>query len=201
MDQEKELDLVGFFEEMNRESERGLALVAAAQLEDMLFRILKTFLCDRKATENDLLRSDRPLGNFSARIDACFALGLIDEYEYRELTRVRQVRDEFAHKRPGLTFADERVRSVCGGMVSPRPVPAGVKLPKGAVEGSPRFRFTNAVAHLTMRLYQRDVAVAAEQRVPMISSPWEGWQDVVYVSPGEERPDDVFVEGMRIRKQ
>lgn len=195
MKQVHAFDLGAFISEMANESDRGLALVAAAQIDELLGGVLKSFFCEGPDAEEKLLEGDKPLSSFSARTETCYALGLIDEHEYREITLVRKVRNEFAHKRYGLTFMEERVRGFCSTFRS--------SLPEGPVAKDPRFRFTNAVAQLTSGLIQRDVAVAEERRKrsdwgPTREGEWEAFEPVPI---GEEQQSDMIVSGRPFRRR
>jgi hypothetical protein len=150
-------ELSSFFSELQRETDRGLPLVSAALLDEKLLEALRSFFCVGKATDRLLLEPNAPLGTFSARIDACFALGLIDEHEYQEISLVRKIRNLFAHSRHGLSFSDEKVTSLCTSLVSPLP-------PDRSGNASARYRFINATVSLIVRLYYRDKWVERERR-------------------------------------
>lgn len=153
-------DLAAFVEELKRETDRGLPLVSAALIDDKLFESLRAFFVEGKATERLLSEYSAPLGSFSARIDACFSLALIDQYEYSEISLIRKVRNEFAHGQHGLTFQTEPVRGFCSSLRSDLPEGAGWPTT------DPRFRFTNAVVSMALRLYYRPEWVKKERRTP-----------------------------------
>ena len=74
-------DSAGFFEELNSESPRAAAILAAAFLDGWLRHILEAaFVSDVSAVNRllgDVDGGDQPLSSFSSRIDAAYALGLI----------------------------------------------------------------------------------------------------------------------------
>ena len=77
-------DLSRFLRELQTESDRGLALVGASVVDDKLGSTLASlFLVDCKATPKLIDGANAPLGTFSSRVDACLALGLVDQFEYR----------------------------------------------------------------------------------------------------------------------
>jgi mannitol operon repressor len=88
---------LGLQEEWKKETERGLALTAAAFLDDILNELIQSLLLQNKGAEQLFHGSNPPLGNFGTRISAAFALGLISENEYRRVHLVRKVRNIFAH--------------------------------------------------------------------------------------------------------
>ena len=170
MKEDHTVDLAHFFAELQRETDRGLPLVAGALIDEKLRDALESFLCPVKSTERLLNEPNSPLGTFSARIDACFALGLIDDFEYQEISLVRKVRNMFAHSKHGFSFHDEKVAGLCASFKSD--LPRGSDYPVT----EPRFRFINATVCLVLRLYYRGAWVAKERRQPK-----------VWVEPGQTR--------------
>jgi DNA-binding MltR family transcriptional regulator len=109
------IEFNAFLEELNKESDRGAALVSAAMLDDLLEKIILAFLIDTKETKKLISGFNAPLGTFSARIIAAYSLGLLSEEEYEECGRLRQIRNEFAHH-VHQKFDDQKVRDVCGNL-------------------------------------------------------------------------------------
>lgn len=153
-------DLAKFVAELRRETDRGLPLVGAALLDDRLTETLRAFFCEVPSAERLLDDANSPLGTFSARADACHALGLIDDFEYAEIGLVRKVRNEFAHAKHGLSFMNPRVQGLCASLTSDLPEGSGYPLQ------DPRFRLMNAIVCLALRLYHRPDWVALERRKP-----------------------------------
>jgi mannitol operon repressor len=200
MKEEHLVDVSSFLAELSHETDRGLPLVASALLDELLARTLGSFFDEGKHSERLLHGATSPLGTFSARIDACRALGLIDDYEFREISLIRKVRNEFAHSKHGLTFNNSKIRGLCTSLESDLPSGPGL-------EGhSSRFRFQNAVACMALRLYYRPDWVERERRmvkewVPKDMSRWrsidtekppEGVPVLGFGRPGgpHGRPDD-----------
>jgi mannitol operon repressor len=153
-------DLAKFVEELKRESDRGLALVAAALIDDKLGETLRSFFCKGPSAAKLLDDNNAALGTFSSRSEACFALGLIDDYEYGEIALIRKVRNEFAHTKHGTSFQIPRVQGLCSSLKSDLPEGAGWPI------NDPRFRFMNAAVAIVLRIYHRPEWVALEQRQP-----------------------------------
>ena len=171
MHTEDRIDFESFLRELQSESDRGLALIAAALIDEKLLETLLSFLCGDEVKERLLKSSNAPLGTFSARADACFAMGLIDEFEFHEISLLRKVRNEFAHAKHGMSFQNDRVKGLCSSFKS--------DLPPGAEQGfsDARSRFLNASITLVVRLYYRAGWVSPERRrtkswVPEGSSQW-----------------------------
>jgi mannitol operon repressor len=104
---------IDFLQDFNKETERGAALAAAAMIDDQLGRVIEAFIVPNKGAQALLSGFNAPLGSFSARIAAAFALGLISEAEYRECELIRKVRNEFAHQIK-VSFKTEKVAGLCG---------------------------------------------------------------------------------------
>lgn len=79
------------------ESDRSMVLSMAAFMEDLLGSIIKDFLVDVSATNELVDGFNAPLGTFSARTKAAFALGLISAEQHKDINLIRKIRNEFAH--------------------------------------------------------------------------------------------------------
>jgi hypothetical protein len=92
------------------ESERGMTVLVAAELDRVLEVVLKSYLAPGKAREDLFEGGSPPLGTFSAKINLAGALHLIRDDEYELLHLIRRIRNEFAHN-PDASFRDERISS------------------------------------------------------------------------------------------
>lgn len=169
-------DLSRFVDELHRETDRGLPLVGAALIDAKLLETLESFFVEGKAAKHLLTEAHGPLSSFSARIDACFALGLIDEFEYHEISLIRKIRNEFAHTKHGLTFQSEKLKSLSATLKSDLPKDAGHPIDE------PRFRLINAIVCIVLRLYYRPDWVKKERRalkewMPADASKWRSVKD------------------------
>jgi hypothetical protein len=177
-------DLANFVKELRHESDRGLALVATALIDDRLAETLRAFFRKTPSTRKLLDEGNAPLGSLSSRAEAAFALGLIDEYEHKEIGILRRVRNEFAHAKHGISFESARVVGLCSTLESP--------LPEGGDQPieSARFRFMNAAVCVVLRLYHRPDWVALERRAPKIwvEPDMTRWRSVTDEPPPEGVP-------------
>ncbi len=82
-------DLAQFVEELKKETDRSLPLVGAALIDEKLLETLQAFFVEGKSSKRLLMEGNAPLGTFSSRIEACYSLGLIDEFEYQEVSLIR----------------------------------------------------------------------------------------------------------------
>jgi DNA-binding MltR family transcriptional regulator len=88
-------------------SDRSAVLVASAAFDTHLERILLKHLLYESSKGKRLLNST--LSSFSARINVCFCLGLLDENEYHDLNLLRDIRNSFAHNLFECNFQNEKV--------------------------------------------------------------------------------------------
>jgi DNA-binding MltR family transcriptional regulator len=151
-------DFSAFLKEFQNETDRGAALVGAALLDQKLTDILRAFMVESKVANELLDGAIAPLGTFFARIKAAFALALIDEKELHECDLIRKVRNEFAHRAHGTTFADPKIKSLCNRFESDIPGEQEAAL------GNPRAMFVNAVVLTVLQLTYRANYVSGERR-------------------------------------
>jgi mannitol operon repressor len=188
-------DLGRFLAELRRETDRGLPLVAAALVDEKLRDTLHAFFCTGKAAERLLSVPYAPLGTLSARIEACFALGLIDEFEYREISIIRKVRNAFAHSKHGISFEEARVRTLCASLQADLPQGEGYPIDE------PRFRFINSTVWMVIRLYYRAAWVERERRQPKtwVEPEATRWRSIKDELPQSDSP--VLVIGRQRRPE
>lgn len=96
-------DFQEFLDEANREnasgSERGVVLVCAALLDDLLLRMLQEFLIEDTVEFKRLIADvNAPISGFSNRAKLSFLLGLISKGEFDTCTKISKIRNSFAHK-------------------------------------------------------------------------------------------------------
>jgi DNA-binding MltR family transcriptional regulator len=111
-------DYKHFFEACKKESDRGLALVAAeffdAALERLLLSRFAAGLKQRPGMIKPLFEGFGPLSTFSAKISACFAMELLDAWKAADLDLVRRIRNEFAHSLEPRAFSDPKIGKMVG---------------------------------------------------------------------------------------
>ncbi|EGQ8488637.1 transcriptional regulator [Vibrio alginolyticus] len=152
------MELAEFLREFNKESDRGAALNAAAVLDDWLGNILGEFFADNKSGKDLISGFNAPLGTFSAKATAAHALGLIQDNEFREITLIRKIRNEFGHTWRGVSFDSEKVAH----LVSQLPWCGPSEFEENS---TPRERFNSVIAILLADLMWRSRLVKKEQRV------------------------------------
>jgi mannitol operon repressor len=102
---------------LTNESERGQVLISSGFLEQQPKDIFQAFLIENSGTETLFEGANAPLGSFSARIAACFALGLISDGEHHDLTLLRKIRNDFAHS-VHTSFSTPSVTSRCSQLLA-----------------------------------------------------------------------------------
>lgn len=154
-----------FVNEFLEESDRACVVLGAAKLDISLFQILQKRLLPCGSGKDELFDADSPLSTFSAKINLCHRLGLIDSEVARSLHLIRKIRNAFAHEISGVSLSSgshaDRVKEL---VTSYRDLPAfkmaidmAHKKIKGASSGTPldfRIMLAFLIAHLDV-LYQR----------------------------------------------
>lgn len=156
---EPEIEQLGkFLASFNKESDRGAALVAASMIDDRLQQILIAFFIQSPTAKDLITGFNAPLGTFSSRASAAAALGLIQENEFREITLIRKIRNEFGHGWEPMTFESENL------VIHARKLP-WLGPAEFETTSDNRARFNFAVAILLTDLMWRVRLVATERRV------------------------------------
>ncbi|WP_119304963.1 MltR family transcriptional regulator [Dongia deserti] len=171
MRQDDARDLENFLNEFDRETDRGLALVGAAVIDEKLEQTLRAFFRDDEDLADRLLKAEKqgPLSSFAVRADAALALGLLVPFEYDEIKLIAKIRNRFAHQRHGTTFKSPEIVKLCAKLRSPLP-------PMQAEdEPSSRLRFTTSVIITYLRLYYRPELALRERR---LAKAWVSEDDV-----------------------
>jgi len=102
--------------DLEGESDRALAIVAAAYLDHLLRRwITQELGLDARPEAAMFLFEgfNAGLATFSSRIHMAKHLGLLSEEDARDLTLVRRVRNEFAHSFTGVSFQSQGIADRC----------------------------------------------------------------------------------------
>jgi DNA-binding MltR family transcriptional regulator len=111
--------LMALVEEMNGESDRAVAIVGAAWVEEALSDSIVSFLRAHEDSHRRLFKGNAPLGTFSSKIDLSRLLGIVSNAIWADLHRIRDIRNEFAHHiahkvdNTRLTFATGHIADKC----------------------------------------------------------------------------------------
>jgi|GEM_PF-2652830 len=114
-------------EEFASGDDRTAAILGASLVDDSLEQALRFYLRHNEQGVQRLFEEGEPaLGTLSAKIDLCAALGIIGPVTYKDLGRVRKVRNLFAHKMlmkskgPALekaSFGIQQIADLCNALV------------------------------------------------------------------------------------
>ncbi len=115
-------ELTEWFSTTSKLSQRAVAVIAAADLDQELDTLLRAFFIDHTKLD-ELLSGAGPLATFSARIQIAFASGLISDRERHNLDLIRRIRNEFAHRRGfEISFDTPEIRSRCLELQPPKEI-------------------------------------------------------------------------------
>ena len=105
--------------ELNDQSDRGVAIVGAAWLEEAITEALHELLEKDERSWQRLFGPSGPLSTFSAKIDLARLLGCMTDTIKSDLHIIREIRNEFAHQvlhkrtHERLSFASSHIRDKC----------------------------------------------------------------------------------------
>jgi hypothetical protein len=108
-----------FVEDLQKETDRGVALVAAAFLDNALDALLRSKLIARKAVLKRLFDYPGPLSTPAAKADLAYSLGLFGPETYHNLDVIRDIRNHFSHSRTPARFDEPEVKKRCAQLDSP----------------------------------------------------------------------------------
>jgi len=141
-----------FFEQMEHskgESDRGLVLFSAAQIDHYLTRVLRAFLIDDISVDDMFNGPFAPFSTLSGKTTAAFGMGLISREEAKRIDAVRKIRNIFAHEIKA-SFDHEAVKKLCA------------KAPIYNGHLSDRDAFLHMALNIIPHLMYRDIHVSAE---------------------------------------
>jgi hypothetical protein len=156
-------ELSQYLKELESQTDRGAAVLAAAFLE---WRVRQSIAAAVKVRDKlDRILGTDDVGGELGFTDQCrlaYCLGLVGPIGLKDLEDVGRIRNRFAHQMGIRSFADDRVRERCLNLKSPGQfnslVPNDVACPDPA---DPRKRYLSTVALLNAMLWCNGAAAAA----------------------------------------
>jgi DNA-binding MltR family transcriptional regulator len=106
--------------EIEKQSDRGAAIVATAFLEERLNECIRACLADDPQIIKNLFRGSGPLAALATKIDLGYLLGIYRKRMHRQLITIRDIRNKFAHHTRPLSFTTEDVAALCRNLPAPR---------------------------------------------------------------------------------
>jgi DNA-binding MltR family transcriptional regulator len=118
----KNFNLGDFFSSLKEESDRGLVLLTATFLDNILFDLFEYYLIlDNIDLKKSILESSlSPLNSFSNKIKMSYCLGLIDKKQFNNLKFIKEVRNIFAHSLDDVNFNNKKIIELCKKIDIPR---------------------------------------------------------------------------------
>jgi len=106
------------FEQVEYDSDRAAGIVAGSIIERRLEQALKSIMKKQnKAASDFLFRPSGPLGSFKTKIDLAYLLGLLSDDAYKDLTNLKNIRNDFAHELELDTFDKPTIKDRCANFV------------------------------------------------------------------------------------
>jgi hypothetical protein len=140
-------------------SHRAGAIVAAAQVEDVLARAILSRMCKMTRAEEKLLLvgASAPMGTFYAKIHIGYALGLFSDSVRDDLGIIKDIRNLFAHEIGLRDFNDPMISALCRKFNFPHSIagkPQGLRLPVNMDDPRDVFERTSTHLYHMLQLYQ-----------------------------------------------
>jgi mannitol operon repressor len=135
-----------FLDEFQTETDRAAAVLGAAYAEELLRSLLTRRFVDDGEYVKELTQRGGPISSFSARISLGYAIGLTSG-DASDLHRLRGIRNDFAHKLHGITFATQSVADRCREFKCVRRIFAAKPDVQARYPNEPRKLFDLAVAY------------------------------------------------------
>jgi len=102
----------------NESSDATAALLAASHIDATLEWVLRAFLVTSSATDH-LLEVGGPLGTISAKANAAYAMGLLEECALPDFVLLERISSAFSRASKPLSFAKKPVSAWCDQLVLP----------------------------------------------------------------------------------
>lgn len=124
--------------EIEGASDRATAIVSCAFLDDYLQQILKSYLTeDSESANKKLYGNNGPLSTFSSKITLSYRLGLISQFEYKQLNILRTIRNLFAHDVSANSFDAPNIRSILMSNIPDEDLLPPMEIPLNYKQNSP----------------------------------------------------------------
>ena len=105
-----------YYKSLNSESDRGCVLVAAALIDESLETLLRSkFIQDGRAVKlcvKPMFENMGPLSSYWAKTQLLRALEMLEDWEYADLNRIRELRNHFAHTYDEASFGDPKASEI-----------------------------------------------------------------------------------------
>ncbi|MET4389475.1 hypothetical protein ABIB73_005246 [Bradyrhizobium sp. F1.4.3] len=125
--------------------DRANAIVASALLEQSLEDAILTHLRLSPVEARALLFAEQEGGisTFAMKIKLAYAMGIIEDFIRSELTKIKNIRNVFAHTRADVTFQTPEIVDACNSLAIPEVVAFGGIL--GAVPVFAKLKYARTI--------------------------------------------------------
>ena len=113
-------ELERYYDELNGASDRAAAILASAYFEGKLgdaimrrFTQANSAFFEQMELGNKVFKDYNPIRDFAAKIEIGFALGLYNNEIRKNLQKIRQARNKFAHASKPVEFDDAEIANIC----------------------------------------------------------------------------------------
>lgn len=96
-----------------QQSDRASAIVSSAMIEEILERLLLSFLMEHKQVKKDLFEGIAPISTLSAKNYLAYYLGLLTQIEFEDIKLIKAIRNEFAHTMTNIDFETPSIKNKC----------------------------------------------------------------------------------------
>jgi DNA-binding MltR family transcriptional regulator len=90
-------DVESALREIETDSDRAAAIVAATLVDEHLTLALRHSLHQNKSIANEMFSNSGPLGSFASKINLAFLIGIFSIKCHKELNTIKRIRNLFAH--------------------------------------------------------------------------------------------------------
>jgi DNA-binding MltR family transcriptional regulator len=150
-------DTQALYDVVNKEPDFSVVIVSCAYVDACLASILEKHLLQSAVSSKLLDARGGALGTFSARSDACYALGFVSKRIYQDLVVLAELRNEIAHHHLMLGFSAPNVAKACRSLKYAETLERwdmdnGELMFKGGQLDNARTRFVMTVVLMSQRL-------------------------------------------------
>lgn len=161
-----------FMRSIRKQDDRAMVLSLAAFADDTLGRLLLAYMVRCKQAKELVEGFNAPLGTFSSRIKAGYAMGLLLKAQHDDLDIARRIRNRFAHDWEGVTLESNDIQALIGQLYCHT-----LTNDKKPFESSPRERLIEAISTICMetRIHTAFLVSGKKKRIPVVGFRlWDG---------------------------
>ena len=105
------------YKDLNNESDIAVVLIATSFIDTTLDSLLRYTFIKSRVTEKVLNSNSGVLGTFSAKCDTGYCLGILDKDIYKDLIKLGEIRNIFAHNHLETHFNNSDIKTLCAQLI------------------------------------------------------------------------------------